>query len=87
MKGNRGGNGNSSNSNSNISKCLNININIKDINKLAKNLKKKIVNDINILKTKKIFKQLGLSKVPILMGIVNLTPDSFSDGGNYNNKN
>ena len=62
-------------------------INIKDINKLAKNLKKKIVNDINILKTKKNLKQLGLSKVPILMGIVNLTPDSFSDGGNYNNKN
>ena len=27
-----------------------------------------------------------MKDVPILMGIVNLTPDSFSDGGKYNNK-
>ena len=29
----------------------------------------------------------NLSNIPILMGIVNLTPDSFSDGGKYNKKN
>ena len=28
-----------------------------------------------------------MSNTPILMGIVNLTPDSFSDGGKYNKKN
>ena len=62
-------------------------INIKDINKLPKNLKIKINKDLNNIKKKKIFKKLNLSDIPILMGIVNLTPDSFSDGGKYNKKN
>ena len=61
-------------------------IDIKDRNKISKNLKTKINNDLKNVKRKKIFKQLNLSHIPILMGIVNLTPDSFSDGGKYNNK-
>ena len=61
-------------------------INIKDIKKLSKNQKIKINHDLKIIKQKKTFKQLILSDVPIYMGIVNLTPDSFSDGGKYNNK-
>ena len=62
-------------------------INIKDIHKLSKNLKNKIDKDLKNIKQKKNFKKLSLSDTPIFMGIVNLTPDSFSDGGKYNNKN
>ena len=62
-------------------------INIKDINKISKNLKNKIKKDLKKIKQKKSFKKLKLSNIPILMGIVNLTPDSFSDGGKYNKKN
>ncbi len=62
-------------------------INIKDISKLSNKLKKKVNRDLKNIKKKKIFKQLNLSDIPILMGIVNLTPDSFSDGGKYNKKN
>ena len=62
-------------------------INIKDINKLSKKLKIKISKDLKHIKQKKNLKRLTLSDIPILMGIVNLTPDSFSDGGKYNKKN
>ena len=62
-------------------------INIKDINTLSKNLKKKIEKDLKNIKLKKSLKNLNFSDIPILMGIVNLTPDSFSDGGKYNKKN
>ncbi len=62
-------------------------INIKDINKLKKNLKIKIKKDLKNIKKKKSFKKLNLTEIPILMGIVNITPDSFSDGGKYNHKN
>ena len=61
-------------------------VDIKYINKLSNNLKLKISKDIKNIKKKKIFKQLNLSNIPILMGIVNLTPDSFSDGGKYNKR-
>ena len=58
-------------------------IKISKINKLNKNIKKKVSTDIkNILKKKK-FKGLSFSHLPILMGVLNLTPDSFSDGGRY----
>ena len=62
-------------------------INIKDISKLDNKLKIKVNRDLKNLKKKKIFKNLNLSNIPILMGILNLTPDSFSDGGKYNKKN
>ncbi len=61
-------------------------INVKDINKLPKNLKNKVTRDLKNIKKRKTLKKLSLSDIPILMGIVNLTPDSFSDGGKYNNK-
>ncbi len=61
-------------------------INIKKINKISKNLKKKIFLDIKNISKKKKFKGLSFSHLPILMGVLNLTPDSFSDGGKYNKK-
>jgi len=62
-------------------------INIKDIIKLNNKLKIKVNRDLKNIKKKKTFKKLNLSNIPILMGIINLTPDSFSDGGKYNKKN
>ncbi len=59
-------------------------INIKNINKLPFKIKKKVLLDIkNICKNKKI-PGLKLKNLPLLMGILNLTPDSFSDGGKFN---
>ena len=62
-------------------------IDLKDINKLSTKLKNKVRRDLKNIKKKRTFKKLNLSNIPILMGIVNLTPDSFSDGGRYNKKN
>ena len=60
-------------------------INIKDIRKLSKNLKNKIDNDLKIIKKKnKNFSNLDFKNNPNIMGILNLTPDSFSDGGKFN---
>ncbi len=62
-------------------------INIKEIKNLKNTLKKKILFDIhNISKIKK-FSGLKFSNKPILMGVLNLTPNSFSDGGKFNKKN
>ena len=61
-------------------------ISIKKINKLKDNIKKKIFSDINQILKKKKFKGLKFSNLPILMGVLNLTPNSFSDGGMYNKK-
>ena len=59
-------------------------INIKNIEKLPLRIKKKILFDIkNISKNKKI-PGLKFKNFPLLMGILNLTPDSFSDGGKFN---
>ena len=59
-------------------------INIKNINKIPKEIKKKVKIDLkNICKKKKIL-NLTLQELPILMGILNVTPDSFSDGGKFN---
>ncbi|MBD1153183.1 dihydropteroate synthase [Pelagibacterales bacterium SAG-MED24] len=63
-------------------------ISINEINKLPKLLKKKIVLDLKKIKLrKKNFSGLNFQKIPNIMGILNLTPDSFSDGGKYNFKN
>ncbi len=58
---------------------------IKDIKNLPKNKKKKISLDIKkiISKRKNFIKSINFSK-PLIMGILNLTPDSFSDGGKFN---
>ena len=62
-------------------------INIKNVKKLPTNLKKKINKDLKaIVKIKKNFSNLNFKKFPIIMGILNLTPDSFSDGGKFNKK-
>ena len=61
-------------------------INVNKISKLNKSLKKKISEDIKRISKKKKFKGLDFSHLPILMGVLNLTPDSFSDGGRYNKK-
>jgi dihydropteroate synthase len=63
-------------------------INIKDVKKLPYFLKKKINDDLkNIIKKNKNFSNLNFKKIPNIMGILNLTPDSFSDGGKFNKKN
>jgi dihydropteroate synthase len=54
-------------------------ISIKNIKNQKLILKKKIKSDIKkITASKKYFKE------PYIMGILNMTPDSFSDGGRYN---
>ena len=56
-------------------------IDIKNINKLPLSIKSKISNDIKKIISKREF--FG-KKDHVLMGILNLTPDSFSDGGKFN---
>ena len=41
----------------------------------------------NITSKKKNFANLNFQKIPNIMGVLNLTPDSFSDGGKFNIKN
>ena len=62
-------------------------ISINKINKLEKKIKKKILLDIRNISKKKLFKGLKFSNLPVLMGVLNLTPNSFSDGGKYLKKN
>ena len=57
------------------------------INNLDKLLKKKIISDLkNIKLKKKNFANLNFLNTPNIMGVLNLTPDSFSDGGKFNSK-
>ncbi len=58
-------------------------IKINEIKKLKKEFKKKLTQDLKNISKKKKIKKLNLKNFPILMGILNLTPDSFSDGGKY----
>ena len=61
-------------------------ISIKEINKLNKFLKIKVKQDLkNIVSKKKNFLKNVNFLEPTIMGILNLTPDSFSDGGRFNN--
>ncbi len=62
-------------------------INIKSINKLPLKIKKKVLIDINNISKPKKIPKLKLNNLPILMGVLNITPDSFSDGGKFINKN
>ena len=62
-------------------------INLENIKKLPKYLRKKINNDLKIVvKKNKNFSNFNFKKKPNIMGVVNLTPDSFSDGGKFNKK-
>ena len=59
-------------------------VSINTINKLPINIKKKIKKDLKIIiKPKKFHKILNLKSIPKVMGVLNVTPDSFSDGGKY----
>ena len=67
-----------------ISRASKKKISVKNINTLPLKIKRKVLFDLkNICKNKKIL-SLKLKDLPILMGVLNLTPDSFSDGGKYN---
>ena len=57
-------------------------INIKNIKFLPKLIKKKVLTDIQKITSKR-----KLFKETYIMGIINMTPDSFSDGGKYNKTN
>ncbi len=62
-------------------------INLKDIKKLPKSLRVKIKKDLKIItKKNNNFSNLNFNKTPNIMGVLNLTPDSFSDGGKFNKK-
>ena len=61
---------------------------INKINSLAKSLKKLIKLDLEKIRSKKKnFSNLNFIQIPNIMGVLNLTPDSFSDGGKFNTKN
>ena len=63
-------------------------VSIKEINYLPISLKKKITIDLKkITSKKKNFSSFNFKNIPNIMGILNLTPDSFSDGGKFNLKN
>jgi len=62
-------------------------INLNDVKKLPKLLREKINKDLRvIIKKNNNFSNLNFKKNPNIMGILNLTPDSFSDGGKFNKK-
>ena len=56
-------------------------IDINNIKKLPLVIKKKVSNDLKKITSKREFLK---KKNHILMGVLNLTPDSFSDGGKFN---
>ena len=62
-------------------------VNLNDIRNLKTECQNKIKNDLKKITKKRknfLFKVNFLN--PSIMGILNLTPDSFSDGGRFNNK-
>ena len=62
-------------------------IHIKDIKTLSVSCKKKVKQDLKniVLKRENFLKNVNFLE-PSIMGILNLTPDSFSDGGKFNNQ-
>ena len=63
-------------------------LDIKNINKLKKNARIKVSKDLkNIISKRRNFLNFVNFSEPSIMGILNLTPDSFSDGGKFNKKN
>ena len=63
----------------NKKKISSIIINIKKIKNLKKKCKDKVLKDLKIIKAKR-----NYFLDPTIMGILNMTPDSFSDGGKFN---
>ena len=61
---------------------------INKLSNLSKLQKKQIHIDLkNITSKKKNFTNLNFLKLPNILGVLNLTPDSFSDGGKFNKDN
>ncbi len=62
-------------------------ISIDQIKYLPKDLRNKINLDLKKINSrKKNFSNLNFKKIPNILGVLNLTPDSFSDGGKFNTK-
>ena len=60
-------------------------ISIDKIKYLPRNLRNKINFDLKKINSKKKnFSNLNFKKIPNILGVLNLTPDSFSDGGKFN---
>jgi len=60
---------------------------VNQIKNLPKLIRRKINFDLKKIKLKKkSFSNLNFKKSPNIMGVLNLTPDSFSDGGKFNSK-
>ena len=61
-------------------------ININKVFKLNKKIRKIVKEDLSkiVSKRKDFLKHINFQS-PSIMGILNLTPDSFSDGGKFNN--
>ena len=71
-----------------ISRNFKKKIHIKKISKLSKFIRNKVNKDIKLItKKNKNFSNFNFKDIPNIMGILNLTPDSFSDGGKFNKKN
>ena len=62
-------------------------IDLNDIKKLPRTLRNKIKKDLKVIvKKNNNFSNLNFKKIPNIIGVLNLTPDSFSDGGKFNKK-
>ena len=60
---------------------------VHQIKYLPKSLQNKISLDLKKVKLKKKnFSNLNFKRIPNILGVLNLTPDSFSDGGKFNSK-
>ena len=59
-------------------------ISINKINNLPARIKRIVKKDIKLItKNKKSYKFLNFKTIPNIMGVLNVTPDSFSDGGKF----
>ena len=68
-----------------LSRNSNRHIHIKEIKNLPLPIKQKVQKTLKIVtKKRKNFSNLNFKNIPNIMGVLNLTPDSFSDGGKYN---
>ena len=62
-------------------------VSINKLKKLPKLLRNQVIFDLKkITSKKKNFANLDFFNTPNIMGVLNLTPDSFSDGGKFNDK-
>ena len=59
-------------------------VSLSAINKLPIKIKKIVKKDLKVIVKPKVFhKILSFKSTPKIMGVLNITPDSFSDGGKY----